>query len=578
VLGLIWERQPCTVYQLRKVFLASSNPSWSGSAGAVYPLVERLRRDGLIDRQPGRQGRRKSRLYSITRDGRARLRDWLRRAVDPIATGAPPDALRTRVPFLGALSPRGRLDLMLAAREQVSSRLESQRRMLESDSLDPIDELLLRGAAAAQESRVAWLDEVVARLGAALSPTPEAPRPGFGSGHASARPRTRGRARRVASALLAVSIAAGASAASPPSAEQPRNELPSEEVERILESLRAEHDVPALVAVVSDRHGVIGAGAVGVRRVGGNSRIEAGDRFHLGSIAKPITASAIAALVEAGTLAWDSRLLDVVPELGSGARADYAAVTLRQLLSHTAGIQPFEEDEEFVRVPTISGSPRERRLAFARWLSTLEPAAPPGTAHVYSNAGYAVAAAMAERAADDDFERIVRRVIFDPLGMTSASAGAGRAISADEPWGHRRSGRSWEARDPRLEVPFAALIRPAGDFRMTLFDLAAFGRAHLRGLQGEDGFLAAETIGTLHTEVLDGYALGWNVRDRFDSHLGGLEGMHTALLFVDKEAGRVYSLAVNAEIDDTSIFGRAISRLRRLPVDADRSTQIPPTD
>ena len=55
------------------------------------------------------------------------------------------------------------------------------------------------------------------------------------------------------------------------------------------------------------------------------------------------------------------------------------------------------------------------------------------------------------------------------------------------------------------------------------------------------------------------------MRERYDSHLGGLEGMHTVLLLVFKEEGRVYALGVNAELDDTTIFSQALSALRKLP-------------
>src|SRR5262245_13459166 len=38
-LGVIWAGQPCTPYRVRRVFLDSPSPSWSGSAGAIYPLI-----------------------------------------------------------------------------------------------------------------------------------------------------------------------------------------------------------------------------------------------------------------------------------------------------------------------------------------------------------------------------------------------------------------------------------------------------------------------------------------------------------------------------------------------------------
>lgn len=341
--------------------------------------------------------------------------------------------------------------------------------------------------------------------------------------------------------------------------------LSNSEVERILEDLRAEHSVPGFAVVISDRNGVIGSGAVGIKRAGDNDSVETMNRFHIGSISKPITSSAMGALVEAGILGWDSRVLDVLPEYRETSRPEYAGITLRQLLSHTAGIQPFEEDEEFEQAPDLNGDARERRRQFAKWVLTQQPVTVPGKGHVYSNAGYAVAAAMAEQASNEPFELMVQRTVFDPLKLKSAGIGAPAAKGMDEPWGHSRINEKWVPHGPEESYPFADIIRPAGDFHMNLFDLAEFGRAHMLGMEGANGFLRSATIRVIHTEVMDGYGLGWNVREKYDSHLGGLEGMHTALLMIMKQDGRVYALAVNAEMEDTAIFGKAISQLRRLP-------------
>lgn len=340
--------------------------------------------------------------------------------------------------------------------------------------------------------------------------------------------------------------------------------LSDQAVQEILENLQAEYGAPGFAVTISDRKGVIGSASVGVKRIGGSDPLRPDSRFHIGSISKPITSSAIGSLVEEGVLGWDSRVMDLFPEFRKTSKPEYGSVTLLQLLSHTSGIQPFEEDEEFERAPEWNGDARERRKRFAKWVFTLKPVAAPGSESVYSNAGYAVAAAMAEQAADESFEHIVQRTVFDPLGMKSAGVGPPAAKYADAPWGHSQVNGQWVAHDPGQKVPFSDLIRPAGDFHMTLFDLAAFGRAHMLGLEGIDGFLHSSTIRIIHKEVLDGYALGWNVREKYDSHLGGLEGLHTALLMIMKEDGRVYALAVNGETDDTSIFGKAISQIRRL--------------
>jgi len=78
VMGVVARDGPCTAYAIRHTFLNSASPRFSGSAGAIYPLVERLTARRLIRSRKTQQGRRKATEYTISKTGRARLRDWLR--------------------------------------------------------------------------------------------------------------------------------------------------------------------------------------------------------------------------------------------------------------------------------------------------------------------------------------------------------------------------------------------------------------------------------------------------------------------------------------------------------------------
>ena len=77
VLGLVWQIGPCSAYELRRHMQSSPSTQWSGSAGAVYPLVQRLERQKLLKGQSRRTGRRARREFSITSSGLARLRAWV---------------------------------------------------------------------------------------------------------------------------------------------------------------------------------------------------------------------------------------------------------------------------------------------------------------------------------------------------------------------------------------------------------------------------------------------------------------------------------------------------------------------
>lgn len=158
VLGIVWARQPCTAYQVRREFTDSPSPHWSGSAGAIYPLVVRLETAGLVRSVAHATGSRKSRLYRVTPRGRGVLQRWVGPRVPEEVVGVPPDPLRARVALLHVLPPGLRLTFL----QELESRLAGFLALAEADLAsgragDPEFELMARGAIAMQRTRLEWL-------------------------------------------------------------------------------------------------------------------------------------------------------------------------------------------------------------------------------------------------------------------------------------------------------------------------------------------------------------------------------------------------------------------------------------
>lgn len=322
----------------------------------------------------------------------------------------------------------------------------------------------------------------------------------------------------------------------------------------LAESNRA-HGYPAIAAAVASSAGLLAAGATGVRKVGDPQPATVEDRFHLGSISKPMTATVLATLVEEGRLGWESTPRELFPDLAASIHPALHQVRLDHLLAHRAGIAPFTDDAEMVPLPPFTGSPRDRRFAFAAWLLRREPAATPVSDFHYSNAGYTIAAAMAERVADRPWEALVRERFFAPLRMASADFGWPAAANPNQPWGHRKTGPTFVPHPPDDAYQLAPLLTPAGDVHATMPHLAAFGRMHLRGLAGEATPLRAETVERLHTPLGTieggdhGIGLGWGIAESGHQHSGSA-GTFFALLVVRPEHDRVYAFATNAAASD----------------------------
>jgi DNA-binding PadR family transcriptional regulator len=164
VLGLIWELAPCTAYTLRQELLQSHSPYWSGSAGAIYPLVARLERQRLVRAKDRATGKRRSKAYELTPAGLRRLVQWLGPPLTDETVGVPMDPLRTRVRFLGALPPASRAAFLADAEARMRDRLTRMEKP--SGASDPkanlYEELNERGAVAMMRARLEWVREVAA--------------------------------------------------------------------------------------------------------------------------------------------------------------------------------------------------------------------------------------------------------------------------------------------------------------------------------------------------------------------------------------------------------------------------------
>jgi CubicO group peptidase (beta-lactamase class C family) len=287
-----------------------------------------------------------------------------------------------------------------------------------------------------------------------------------------------------------------------------------------VDSVRRRHNIPALGAIVFRADTVLARGIAGVRRSNSPTPVALRDRFQLGSNSKAITATVLGTLVEQGKLAWTTTVADVFPR--DSISPELRGVTIDLLLSHHGGISAFDDtdDKDFKRIPRLSGTPTERRAQFSMRVLRGKPAVPVGQG-LYSNGGYTIAGAIAERLTGESWESLVRERVFEPLKLQGSFAWSD-SPDLDEPWGHyeTRSGvKPVDPRNPDERLP--PIIWPAGSVELSLDDYATFLQVNLRGLQGHDTpLLEAGTIKHLHTSPVsppDKYALGWGVREFDDA-------------------------------------------------------------
>lgn len=319
---------------------------------------------------------------------------------------------------------------------------------------------------------------------------------------------------------------------------------PADKPRVLAQELVAKSGYPAALVVCATTGSV--DAAVAGRRVAGGAAVASRDLFPIGSITKSITATLAAVLVQEGRIAWDSRAVDVLA--ARDARAEYAKVTLADLLAHRGGVPTPQSLEA---LPPLQGSLAEQRALLSAWALTQAPASPPVTAADYSNAGYVIAAAMLERVAGEAWESLVVRRVLAPLGI-NARIGMPGSGGNDAVWGHAQAANSaWAALPPdELAAALPAVLNPAGFVLIDADGLGRYLQAHVRALAGRGGqLIAPDAARRLHEPGLGGFALGWyaqpNARGKVRSaHNGSDDLSYYAEMRLDPQAQRACAVSV----------------------------------
>lgn len=286
--------------------------------------------------------------------------------------------------------------------------------------------------------------------------------------------------------------------------------------------------------------------------------------FQAGSVSKPVAALVALRLVASGDMELDADISDAlaswrIPEVG-GWRA---RLTLRQLLSHTAGltVHGFAGYPPGMPVPTLqqvlSGSPPANSAPVVVRIL-------PGSCFSYSGGGYCVVQQLLEDRTGEPFPRLARRLVLDPLGMEDSGfeqplpeARHGQAAS-----GHRTAGVAVEGRWHIYPEMAAAGLWT------TPSDLARFTVAiqHAKARQ-PDSILPGELIDEMLTAQAANvpYGLGLQLQDRGGHprfyHSGDDEGFVATMMgYVDRGEG----VAVMANSDrGGDVISAVVSSLAR---------------
>ena len=331
-------------------------------------------------------------------------------------------------------------------------------------------------------------------------------------------------------------------------------------------------DYPGLTIGVTDRQRLLFVGDYGQANLESGQPVTPETLFQIGSISKSFTSIVLLQLQEQGLLSIDDPVTRYLPWFE--VQSDYAPITLRHLMSHTAGI--------------IEGTLATQSAVTETWnLRHTRTTTPPGEFFHYSNNGYQVLGLVLQAILNQGMAEILKDHIFSHIGMNhtvGVITNASRALLAV----------GYEAFfDDRL-LPSGGKLAPATWFETDSADGAmAFNAAdmccYLRALlnRGEN-LLTPKSFEQLTQPLIptgDGlhgeqYALGLCIHQvdghQFVSHSGGMVG-YTADLIADMDAGLGVIVLTNGPADPEKI-SQYVLRLLRAALEGGELPEFPSVD
>jgi CubicO group peptidase (beta-lactamase class C family) len=349
--------------------------------------------------------------------------------------------------------------------------------------------------------------------------------------------------------------------------------FPADRVERVISDLRplttlahlrtvgcplpermAHYATPGVSIAVVDAGRVAWERGFGVRTGGQSDPVDADTLFQAGSVSKPIFALGAMRVVEQGRIALDVDIQEYLTSWHIPSNGTWAPrITLRQLLSHTAGksVHGFPGYPASGPWPTLTqvlnGTPPANNFPVIVDLI-------PGLQFKYSGGGTTIAQAAVTDVIGHTFPEIMRELIFDPLALQNSTFAqplprdlAARSATA-HPWNGVPIAGRWHVYP---EMAAAGLWTTAGD-------LARIGCEFLRVLKGESSPLGLSAVSAaemrqpqLPTDV-EGemfIGLGWHCTGKGDAfqcfHLGWDEGF-VAGLWLYPAAGKGAAIMINS--------------------------------
>ena len=254
------------------------------------------------------------------------------------------------------------------------------------------------------------------------------------------------------------------------------------------------YDLPGLAAGVVKDGEIFFTRGFGLSELGKEQTISSRSLFHMASVSKLFVATGIMQLVEQGKVKLDDPFCKYLPDFKM-KDPRFTQVTVRQLLSHTSGMPDVMDYNWY--------NPQFDEQALQRTLDSMAGMAlifEPGSRFTYSNYAYEILGGLLARIYGSSFEDVIRKQIFNPLGMQKSTF---LKTEVDPSLGVKPHIHSWK-NEVSAVYPYNRAHGPSSTLHSNVEEMCRWAIANLqRGeLQGER-ILKPETYDLMWTTTAD---------------------------------------------------------------------------
>src|SRR6476660_4414647 len=344
-------------------------------------------------------------------------------------------------------------------------------------------------------------------------------------------------------------------------------------LERFIRHEMTDKTLPALSIALVDGQNIVWARGFGIANPGDSTPATARTVYRVGSVSKLFTDIGVMQLVERGTMDLDAPVSRYVHDFRPGGPGA-AAITLRQLMSHRAGL---------VREPPVghyfdNSSPSLEETV--RSLNDTRLVYGPGAKTKDSNAGVAVAGLALASAEQRRFPEYLADAVLRPMGLEDSAFEPNSSIAS-----RVAKATMWTLDNRSFVAPtFELGMAPAGSMYSTVLDLGHFTSVlFARGSTANGRVLSAKSLDRMWTPqfakpgALLGFGLGFDVASldshRVVRHGGAIYGFATELAALpDDSLGVVVAITKDGT---NAVAERIATAALRLMLAATKRSSLP---